>query len=733
MGCGGSAVKPRGEDGGLLTETDTDPPDFPYIPNGYPPPKPSYSKKKNLFKEREFRKIDHKAYTAPDEVGNSFDELLKYLLEGLTTDLQRVRAIFCWIGCKNQNPPPNGPPDSPNFILLQVRRNSMSFCYLFARLCREANIPCVIIVGVAKAAGYEVGDSQDVVATQHNRWNGVYVDGEWRLVFPLWAFSAISGHSTGKYTLVERAAAREKEIQSSGVNVTQFNEYYFLPDPDEFVTLAMAIDPKWQFIHDTYDIKKFSDIAHVRPKYFNGDVKILTDNKACLHSKKGEISIGFKAINPKWCGVLSYLLFFNDHESVNPLPKDLQLERYIMMERRSSMWVFHARCPCVGVYKLSVTCGTDDGSFFRICNFKLICNEVKERNQPLPCQVGTAGWGPSKDTSKAGLSSPSQNKGTIHTSGGRNITFSFSVIKDISVRTELLQNGALENLRSSVSHDIDVNSKLNVAVKVPGAGEYALRIHTTDVKTTEETNACNYLISSDQDSQKKKKAENKLEKQAREAMKKATEGIDYVILTTAIDAFTQLDLEDKGDLTAAVNRHMLLQLRRDLRDAVLRRNVGVLEAAIEKAKTSEHEELLRPKIEEAEELLAHLAKLHKFAHGVLQLKQQTVSELHRYKIPPVPVHEVMLATYIMLGEPRENIKNWKSVQGVLGLLGKRGLINRVREFDTVHLMEDIIDEVEGLIKDFNEEMVCLRSPAAATFHTWLTNIVNDYRGNDKPQ
>ncbi|XP_069138867.1 lim and transglutaminase domain protein ltd-1-like [Argopecten irradians] len=606
----------------------------------------------------------------------------------------------------------------------------MTFCYLFARLCREADIPCVVIEGLAKAAGYEVGDSENLVSQQTNRWNGVYVDGEWRLVFPLWAYSAVSGHTTGKYTLVESkgGAAREKEEQSSGVNITQLNEYYFIPDPDEFVTMAMATDPKWQLINDPYDIKKFTEIAHVRPTYFHGDVKILTENKACLHSKHGEISIGFKTVNTKWCGVLSYLLFYNDHESVNPLAKDLQLERYIMMERRSSMWIFHTRCPSVGVYKLTITCAQSEDAFFRICNFKLICNEVKERIQPLPCQVGTAGWGPSKDTSKAGLTSPSQSKGVVHTSGGRDLKFVFAVIKDLTVRTELVQNGKTsEDLRACVSHAIDVKSKLNVAVNVPAPGEYALRIHTTDTKTSEEINACNYLISSDQQSQKKKKPENKMEKQVRETMKKATEGADYTALTTAIDAFTQLDLEDRGDLTAALNRQTCLQLRRDLRDSILRQNVGVLNAAIDKAKSSDYEELLRPKIEEAEELRDHLAKLHKFAHGVLQLKQQTVSELHRYQTPPVPVHDVMLATYIMLGEPRENVKDWKSIQGVLGKLGKRSLISRVREFDTVHLTPDVIDEVDGLINSYNEEMVCLRSPAAATFHTWLTHIVQHPR------
>lgn len=48
---------------------------------------------------------------------------------------------------------------------------------------------------------YEVGD-QDVDRL-NNSWTAVYVSGGWRFVFPLWAFSAVVGHSKGTWTLVE--------------------------------------------------------------------------------------------------------------------------------------------------------------------------------------------------------------------------------------------------------------------------------------------------------------------------------------------------------------------------------------------------------------------------------------------------------------------------------------------------------------------------------------------------
>ena len=85
--------------------------------------------------------------------------------------------------------------------------NSLSFNYslnvndsLFSVL-RAVKIPCVFIRGLAKSAAYEVGDR--TVDNLGNSWTAVFVSGGWRFVFPLWAFSAIVGHSTGTWTLVE--------------------------------------------------------------------------------------------------------------------------------------------------------------------------------------------------------------------------------------------------------------------------------------------------------------------------------------------------------------------------------------------------------------------------------------------------------------------------------------------------------------------------------------------------
>ena len=75
---------------------------------------------------------------------------------------------------------------------------------------RAADIPCVIIHGVGKAATYEVGD-QDV-SDLHSQWTAVYVDGSWRIIHIFWALVGLQGFNKGQWMKVEEGgkAVREK-------------------------------------------------------------------------------------------------------------------------------------------------------------------------------------------------------------------------------------------------------------------------------------------------------------------------------------------------------------------------------------------------------------------------------------------------------------------------------------------------------------------------------------------
>ncbi|XP_021346178.1 hillarin-like [Mizuhopecten yessoensis] len=744
MGCGSSSgtndvtinTKSKNSGRNILVEPLTDPADFPYIPEGYPPPKPSRTKKATLFDESKYTNIEKRAIDAPEAAGNSYTELFEHLFNGLNKNLEKVRAIFCWIGHKNQTPCKGGPDDSPNAILQQVQNANMSFAYMFARLCREANIPCVIIRGVAKSARYEVGDDEAKVSELNNRWNGVFVAGEWRIVFPQWAFSALAGHSTGKFTLVEAEgnAAREKQTKSTGVSIVQLNEYYFLPDPEDFVHEAMATEPKWQFIAKQFNMKKFCSVPLLQESYFDHNVEITYGFNSRLYSEYGVVTVGFKARNEKWESFLTYELYFNDEESDSVLPTDLQLDRYVVMERNFEKWTFSIRCPVTGVYKLCIY-SESSATKTLLCEFKMFCDEVTVGGtKALPLNVGPIGWGPSNEMVKAGLTTPSQSKGIVKATAKKEVNFSFTCSRTVAIRTVLVHNEtSTEELQSYVSHKRDKKSnKLNVAVCVPDEGEYALQIHTKDKNTNKELNACNYIISTEptpqQKKKKKKKRENVTERKARDDLKMTSTGNDLEILTISIAKFQTMGLEDKGDLEDALKRQNVLKLEKGLNEAIMRRHIDILDTAIDKAEKSEFKSQLAPKIGEADQVRQELIKLNRFAHDILAMRQPTVSELHSYKIPKPPVKDVMVATFTLLGESKDNLEVWQDIKTLLRRVGPNSLMRRVRQFpekQAHNVDESTAKEVQNMIRVYEEDTVRLCSPAAGTFYVWVNNIVTD--------
>lgn len=112
----------------------------------------------------------------------------------------------------------------------------------------------------------------------------------------------------------------------------------------------------------------------------------------------------------------------------------------------------------------------------------------------------------------------------------------------------------------------------------------------------------------------------------------------------------------------------LNELITDLRDAINRRHIKTLSKAIIAARKSRFSRYLRPNIDAAEDLKAHLETLEMFSHDVLELKQTTISEIENYVHPPKGVINTMQATYLLLGEDPKYLKVKKLQE--LTILGK---------------------------------------------------------------
>ena len=62
----------------------------------------------------------------------------KYLTQGMTTDIEKVRSLFVWMGSNNlkKGKIPNGIKDCPLHDMRKVQKKSMSYAAFFVKICR---------------------------------------------------------------------------------------------------------------------------------------------------------------------------------------------------------------------------------------------------------------------------------------------------------------------------------------------------------------------------------------------------------------------------------------------------------------------------------------------------------------------------------------------------------------------------------------------------------------------
>lgn len=208
----------------------------------------------------------------------------------------------------------------------------------------------------------------------------------------------------------------------------------------------------------------------------------------------------------------------------------------------------------------------------------------------------------------------------------------------------------------------------------------------------------------------------------RDKLRKATAGNDIEALEIAMEKFEKQHLDDCGDYTKAKERLQFLKLRKDLRDSVRRSHVGVLEKTIAEAKRSQWAGQLSNQIEAAEKKLAHLRELNEYKHDILNMEQTTISEIHSYKKPPTCVHDVMAATYMLLGHPESKLTDWSDIETLLCSVGRDSLIHRVKEFDSNTVDEQTAERVQDILRPHELHAVRQASNGAAAFYVWNNQI-----------
>ncbi|KAG6932154.1 kyphoscoliosis peptidase, partial [Chelydra serpentina] len=109
---------------------------------------------------QQFEKLD--AYASKVSVKNSIEELVKALLRGARTDVEKVRAIWMWIchhieydvvGFHNKHQRSCEPKD----VLRTGKSVCSGYARLFQQMCSVAGIQCMELSGHSKGYSYRPG------------------------------------------------------------------------------------------------------------------------------------------------------------------------------------------------------------------------------------------------------------------------------------------------------------------------------------------------------------------------------------------------------------------------------------------------------------------------------------------------------------------------------------------------------------------------------------------------
>lgn len=94
----------------------------------------------------------------------------------------------------------------------------------------------------------------------------------------------------------------------------------------------------------------------------------------------------------------------------------------------------------------------------------------------------------------------------------------------------------------------------------------------------------------------------------------------------------------------------------ELRNAVKARDLVLLSQLVAESKKKKLEREIANDVKTAEDVIARLEAIKRLTQMIADMDRQLVAEVKSYLNPRPPVYNVIAATFMLLGEPKANIK-----------------------------------------------------------------------------
>lgn len=476
------------------------------LPTELPDPHPPMLRKRDLYHDPSvFQELDEDVFKVAESEQCSFTELVRQLTEHCLSDLQKVRAIFRWITVKDLNVmefDETVKQDTPMGLLRGIKYGTETYHTLFMRLCSYAGLACQEIRGHSKSVGYEPGMKirED---TFQNTWNVVLVLGDWWPVQCNWGARHLVLNKDSNHNIDQKKTDKIRY---------QYDEHYFLTDPDEFIQEFWAKDPQWQLLERSITLEEFEAMPFVRSVFFHFSLEFLEPMKAVLYADtKGGVQVKLGIPDDLTDDlVFHYQLRFSDRDRRNDLEYGgAKIERFVFYTLTEGVALFSVHVPTTGSYFLEIFAskindsnkiGDDPNTTmmpFRLkcaTKFKIVCEDLAGKMHPLPaCASGE--WGPAKGRRHFGLKPLSHSGGIINVENDVEIRFRLprSLHFHCKFRNNTMDDQAMERF---VSHST-VDGTLTIRLSPPQIGQYGLDVYARPEDASNShtlAHACKYLI-----------------------------------------------------------------------------------------------------------------------------------------------------------------------------------------------------------------------------------------------
>nr|XP_006815083.1 PREDICTED: trichohyalin-like [Saccoglossus kowalevskii] len=226
----------------------------------------------------------------------------------------------------------------------------------------------------------------------------------------------------------------------------------------------------------------------------------------------------------------------------------------------------------------------------------------------------------------------------------------------------------------------------------------------------------------------KRARNNRIRKQLRKAVKER----DRDKIKWSVGEFKLHKLsDDHGDLKKGERILAVHDADHRLKDAMDRRHLDDLDKTITHVKKNGFDVHLPQRMIDANKMLLKLKRLKRLRDEIMNLKQSTVAEIRSYQKPPRMVHQVMIGTYLLLGVPEKETKEWKKMQALVGKTGKEGLKRRVLQCEISEVPIPKAKRAKQLLDEFDLDEVRDTSAGAAVFYVWAVATIEEVEDREE--